>query len=91
MYVPNAFTPDGNGINERLRPVLIGFTRVNYFNVYNRYGQLLFTMASDQPGWDGKIQGKSADTQTVVWMIEAVDVEGIVHTKKGTHGALQIV
>lgn len=84
IYVPNAFTPDGNGTNERLRPVLIGFTKVNYFNVYNRYGQLLFTMASDQPGWDGKIQGKPADTQTVVWMIEAVDVDGVVHTKKGS-------
>ena len=84
IYVPNAFTPYGNGVNERLRPKLIGFTKVNYFTIYNRYGQLLFTMNSDQSGWDGKIGGKLGDTQTVVWMIEAEDADGIIHTKKGT-------
>ncbi|MEI9956475.1 MAG: PKD domain-containing protein [Ferruginibacter sp.] len=84
IYVPNAFTPDGNGINERLRPVLIGFTKVNYFRIYDRWGKLLFTMNSDQPGWDGKIGNRPAEIQTVVWMIEAVDVDGVVHNKQGT-------
>jgi len=84
IYVPTAFTPDGNGINERLRPVLIGFTKVNYFRVYDRWGKLLFTMNSDQPGWDGKINNRPAEIQTVVWMIEAVDVDGVVHNKQGT-------
>ena len=84
IYVPTGFTPDGNGINERLRPVLIGFTKVNYFRVYNRWGNLLFSMNSDQPGWDGKIKSQPAETQTVVWMIEAVDVDGKVHSRQGT-------
>jgi gliding motility-associated-like protein len=84
IYVPTAFTPDGNGLNERLRPVLIGFAKVNYFRIYNRWGKLLFTMNSDQPGWDGKIEEASAGIQTVVWMIEAVDVDGKVHNKQGT-------
>ena len=83
IYGPTTFTPDGNGINDRLRPVLIGFTKVNYFRVYNRWGQLLFSMNSDQPGWDGRYNNKPAEIQTVVWMIEAVDVDGIVHKKQG--------
>jgi gliding motility-associated-like protein len=84
IYIPTAFTPDGNGLNERLRPVLVGFNKVNYFRVYNRWGKLLFSMNSDQPGWDGKIDNKPSDTQSVVWMIEAVDVDGKVHKKQGS-------
>jgi gliding motility-associated-like protein len=84
IYVPTSFTPDGNGLNERLRPVLIGFLKVNYFRIYNRWGQLLFSMNSDKPGWDGKINNTPVDMQTIVWMIEAVDVDGKVHQRQGT-------
>jgi len=84
IYVPTTFTPDGNGVNDRLRPILIGFSKVNYFRIYDRWGKLLFSMNSDQPGWDGKSNNKPAEIQTVVWMIEAVDVDGVVHQKQGT-------
>lgn len=84
IYVPTVFTPNSNGLNDRLRPVLIGFIKVNYFRVYNRWGQLLFSMNSDEPGWDGKINNIPADMQTVVWMIEAVDVDGKMHQRQGT-------
>ena len=84
IYVPTGFTPGNDNINERLRPILIGFVKVNYFRIYDRWGKLLFSMNSDQPGWDGKINGNPAEMQTVVWMIEAVDVDGKVHNKQGT-------
>ncbi|MBP6025270.1 PKD domain-containing protein [Ferruginibacter sp.] len=84
IYVPTGFTPGGDGINERLRPVLIGFSKVNYFRIYNRWGKMLFSMNSDQPGWDGKVGGQPAEMQTVVWMIEAVDIDGKVHNRQGT-------
>ncbi len=84
IYVPTSFTPDGNGINDRLRPFLVGFSKVNYFRVFDRWGKLLFSMNNDQPGWDGKINNKPAETQTIVWMIEAVDVDGVVHNRQGT-------
>ncbi|MBK7374591.1 MAG: PKD domain-containing protein [Chitinophagaceae bacterium] len=85
IYVPTVFTPGGDGLNDLLRPLLFGFDHVNYFRVYNRWGKLLFQMKSDRPGWDGKINGQpSTETQTVVWMIEAVDVDGKLHRKQGT-------
>ena len=84
IYVPTAFTPGGNGINDYLRPVLMGFVKVNYFRVYNRWGKLLFQMQSDQPGWDGREKGDKAEIQTVIWMIEAVDVDGKIHKRQGT-------
>ncbi|MGC4104456.1 T9SS type B sorting domain-containing protein [Ferruginibacter sp.] len=84
VYVPTAFTPDGNGVNDYLRPLLMGFAKVNYFRIYDRWGRLLFSMNSDQPGWDGKVNNQPVETQTVVWMLEAVDLDGKTHTEKGT-------
>jgi gliding motility-associated-like protein len=84
IYVPSAFTPDGNAINDYLLPKLFGFSKLNYFRVYNRFGQLLYSMNSDQPGWDGKVKGKYVNIQTVVWILEAVDAYGQIHKRQGT-------
>ena len=64
--------------------LLMGFDHVNYFRVYNRWGKLLFEMKNDRPGWDGKINNVLQEMQAVVWMIEAVDVDGITHHDQGT-------
>ncbi len=84
IYVPSGFTPNGNGVNDYLRPILMGFEKVNYFRIYDRWGKLLFEMKSDRPGWDGKTGNTPQEMQSVVWMIEAVDVDGVVHHKQGT-------
>lgn len=84
IYVPTVFTPGNGGENDYLRPLLMSFLKVNYFRVYNRWGKLLFATQTDRPGWDGRVNGQLAETQTVVWMIEAVDVDGNVHRKQGT-------
>lgn len=84
IYVPASFTPNGDGLNDYLRPYALGFKQVNWFRVYNRWGKLLFQMQSDAPGWDGRTNGQVQETQTVIWMIEAVDVDGKVHKKQGT-------
>jgi hypothetical protein len=41
-------------------------------------------MQSDLPGWDGRINGVVQEMQTVVWMVEAVDVDGVTHRRQGT-------
>jgi gliding motility-associated-like protein len=84
IYVPTAFTPNADSKNDYLKPVLAGIVKVNYFRVYNRWGKLLFEMKSDSPGWDGKVNNIPQEIQTVVWMIEAVDVDGKVHNNQGS-------
>lgn len=84
IYVPTVFTPGTDGKNDLLRPLLMSFVKVNYFRIFNRWGKLLFEMKSDGPGWDGRVKGQPAELQTVIWMIEAVDVDGIVHKQQGT-------
>ena len=84
IYVPTAFTPNNDGKNDFLHPILIGIKQINYFRIYNRWGQLLYESKKDQPGWDGKLKGIEQSTQVVVWLIEGVGLDGKIYRLKGT-------
>lgn len=84
FYVPNAFTPNGDEKNDRFRCLAVGIATIEFFTVYNRYGQLVFSSASYQPGWDGSIRGVKQPAGTYVWMVRGKDFSGNVHFKKGT-------
>ncbi|MEI2749533.1 MAG: T9SS type B sorting domain-containing protein [Ferruginibacter sp.] len=84
IYVPTMFTPNGDGRNDFLRPLLLGFRKINYFRVYNRWGKLLFESQNDLPGWNGILQDAEQGPQSLVWVIEAVDIDGKTHFRRGT-------
>lgn len=83
LYVPNGFTPNGDGKNDRLIPFPVGIKELRYFRVYNRYGQLVFSTNRLHDGWDGKLTGIDQQTASFVWMAEAVTETNKVITKKG--------
>jgi gliding motility-associated-like protein len=83
VYVPNAFTPNADGLNDILKPVLVGMRSFGYFHVYNRYGQMIFSTSSQGEGWDGRFQGKMQGMGTYIWMVEAVDYKGNRIFRKG--------
>jgi hypothetical protein len=83
IFVPNAFRPDGYK-NNVLRPILAGISRLDYFRVYNRWGQLVFQTTQHNSGWDGKLGGKPQDTGMYVWAVSGKDYTGKMVTKKGT-------
>ena len=84
IYVPTAFTPNNDGLNDLLRPTLMGMKELKYFRVYNRFGQLLFDTKTNMEGWNGEYEGSTLPTQVVVWIAEAIGVDGKVYTRKGT-------
>jgi gliding motility-associated-like protein len=84
IFVPNAFTPNNDNKNDYLRPILFGIREVRYFKVYNRWGQMMYSQNGELPGWDGNFNGVTQTTQTVVWMVEGVGVDGKVYFRKGT-------
>ena len=84
VYFPTAFTPNNDGQNDLLRPILRGVKELRYFRIYNRWGNLLYEMNAQQRGWDGTLNGVSQQSQTVVWMLEGLGLDGEVHQKKGT-------
>lgn len=73
VFVPTGFTPNGDGLNDVVRPIAVGIKRINYFAVYNRWGQLLFKTSVNGHGWDGKISGVPQGSNVFVWMVSAVD------------------
>ena len=83
-YVPNAFTPNGDGLNDVFRPVPVGIQKTDYFRVYDRYGQLMFETNRWLEGWDGMFKGKKALAGTYVWVIKGTDKNGSVVEMKGT-------
>jgi gliding motility-associated-like protein len=84
VFVPTAFTPNGDGKNDVLVPVSAGIAGFDYFRVYNRWGQQVFATSKDGQGWDGKINGKDQSTGTFVWMVSGRDYLGKPFVSKGT-------
>ncbi len=84
IYVPTAFTPNNDGLNDFLRPALMGIKELRYFRVFNRWGQLVFETKSELPGWDGNIKGLLQGTQVLVWMVEGTGVDNKAYRRKGT-------
>jgi gliding motility-associated-like protein len=84
IYVPTAFSPNEDGLNDILRPTLMGIKDLHFFRVFNRWGQLIYETKSSRIGWNGRIRGVPQITQTVVWIAQGVGVDGKIHTRKGT-------
>jgi gliding motility-associated-like protein len=84
IYVPNAFTPNGDSRNDVLKAIPVGIRSFNYFRIYDRWGTLVFTTTNPALGWDGRIKGTEQSTATYVWMAEGIDYTGKVVRRKGT-------
>jgi gliding motility-associated-like protein len=84
IFVPSAFTPNSDGHNDVIRPVLAGIQKLEFFRVYNRWGQLVFSTSEAHKGWDGFIGGARQSTQNFVYMVQAVDYTGKTIVKRGS-------
>jgi gliding motility-associated-like protein len=84
IYTPNAFTPNGDGLNDMLSPFVVGFQQLNHFYIFNRYGQLVYSHKYGSKGWDGRFNGIMQPTGTFVWVAEGIDYTGKKVVKKGT-------
>jgi hypothetical protein len=82
IFVPNAFVPTGR--NNELKPKAVGISKLDYFKVFNRWGQLVFQTSEFNKGWDGRVNGVLQGSQTVVWMTSGTDYTGKKVLKRGT-------
>jgi gliding motility-associated-like protein len=67
--VPTAFTPNGDGINDVIYVGGWGIKKLNYFRVFNRWGQLLFESNDISQGWDGTWRGVPQNVETYVYQV----------------------
>ena len=82
IFVPNAFTPGGTE-NLLFRPIAVGISRIDYFLIYNRWGEMVFS-SSDGSGWNGNYAGKPQASGTYVWVVQGRDYTNKIIKKKGT-------
>ena len=84
IYVPKAFTPNGDGRNDVLRPLNVGIKQLKYFRVYNRWGNLIFETTKMNEGWDGTHRGSKLASDTYVWSAEGIDQNGKLIRRSGS-------
>lgn len=84
IFVPNAFSPNGDGLNDWLIPRLVGFSRINYFYIFNRFGQRVFeSIGNNVPNWDGYFNGGPVELGVYYWVINVTDINGNRVEKRG--------
>jgi gliding motility-associated-like protein len=94
IFVPNAFSPDGDGINDVLLIQGKGIANIKSFRIFSRWGELVFERKNFLPGdpscgWDGKVRGKAAPADVFVYVCEVICDAGYPAIFKGNTAILK--
>ena len=81
VFIPNAFTPNGDGQNDVFYPRGAGLKEIKTFRIYNRWGELLYSqegikLNDASVGWDGSYKGSAPRPDVYVYILEAVCFTG---------------
>jgi gliding motility-associated-like protein len=84
IYIPNAFTPNGDGINDAFMPLMLGVKEFEML-IFDRWGLKIFETDNVQKPWDGKVEGKDnlCQNDVYVYMVKIRDVQGEMHDYTG--------
>ncbi|MEO5996787.1 MAG: PKD domain-containing protein [Chitinophagaceae bacterium] len=88
VFIPNAFTPDNDGLNDVLMVRGKGIVQVKFFRIFNRWGDLIFekdNFAPNNPsyGWNGTVKGQTVGPDVFIYTCEAICENGSVFSFKG--------
>ncbi len=85
IMVPTAFTPNNDGKNDVfIYKALGGIESIEYFTIYDRWGGTVFRTTKQGEGWNGKNADRPLPSGVYVWILNAKDWTGEMHTLKGT-------
>jgi gliding motility-associated-like protein len=88
VFIPNAFTPDGDGLNDVLMVRGKGIAQVRSFRIFSRWGELVFEKTNFAPndpafGWDGRVRGVTGPAEVYVYMADVACENNLINTYKG--------
>ncbi|MBK8344036.1 MAG: gliding motility-associated C-terminal domain-containing protein [Bacteroidetes bacterium] len=89
ITTPNAFTPNGDGLNDSYKPSFMGLGTITDFSIYNRWGALLYFTADPSVGWDGNYNGTEQEVGNYIVVIKAENQFGEPLIKTGTVALLR--
>jgi gliding motility-associated-like protein len=81
IFVPTAFSPNGDGQNDFLSIINRGLAGLDEFSIYNRWGELVFSTNDPDQGWDGTYKGEPQPTGTYVVVLRATSLLGTALAK----------
>lgn len=82
LEVPNAFSPNNDGVNDVFIPLNYGL--LNYeFRIYNRWGELIFETSDTTKGWDGYYNGVEQELDVYVYVVSGNGEDGVHYSKQG--------
>jgi gliding motility-associated-like protein len=84
VFIPNAFSPNGDRQNDVFRALVFGPTIKFTLQVYNRFGELVFNTSDPDKGWDGTYKGKPCDNGTYIWQC-SYHIEGSEPVRRKGH------
>jgi len=84
VFVPSAFTPNSDRINDRFFPVTIGIKELYSFSVVNRWGREVYSMGKTDTGWDGMYKNIQQEPGLYVWYLKGVGIDNKIYFRKGT-------
>jgi gliding motility-associated-like protein len=84
IYVPAAFTPNGDGLNDVLRPFPVGIQKLEFFRVFDRWGNAVYQTQEYLAGWDGNIKGRQAPPGTYIYEVRGKDYNNKPVLKRGS-------
>lgn len=84
LHMPNAFTPNNDGLNDLFRVKYPQFIHVFKMQVFNRWGEVVFSTTDAGRGWDGSYKGKKQPIGNYLWMISLTDLDGNSSSYKGS-------
>ena len=90
MKVPNAFSPNGDGVNDEWK---VAYRSLLTFqcSIFDRQGHLVCHLSSPDQGWDGKVHGKAVDSGVFFYVIEATGTDGKKYNKSGDINIVKFV
>lgn len=83
IFIPNAFSPDGDGVNDFFKPDT-RFIKEYSLSIFNRNGELIFEETNSTNGWNGMFKEKKVPTDSYVYLLTGIDFTGAEIFKKGT-------
>jgi gliding motility-associated-like protein len=76
IFMPKSFTPNNDGVNDKLYPFLSGIKEFKYFRIYNRFNQLMFESKNYDDGWNGTLNGTPQPMGIYIWVAVGIANDG---------------